>query len=318
MQRTTLFFVISIVVVVVIGLPSYYFLGQDLGWFGESDTTEGEEKESPIYFVENYFEISESNITQNFIDEKLEGNQLEVIRLRSEVSKLKDENEKLKVKTISDSLQLANLYFQQKDYGRSNFYYDEILEIDPTNFFAIEGKALNYVLLEDPPNSIIYYDKILELRPDYVFALNNNGWSYYLLGEYDTAIEYFDQVLKIDPNDSKALPNKCITLNGKKDYESALNVCEDAWQLTQEHRVQPYLAFTLGVLGKFLEAEPHIDQILERNPDDVFALSKKGAILIMKGNLDEALVFVEKALEIDPNYGEALQNKEAILQMKNS
>lgn len=51
------------------------------------------------------------------------------------------------------------------------------------------------------------------------------------------------------------------------------------------------------------------DKILEIDPNNIRALNKKGAILMLLSNGAEGINFVDKALEVDPNYAPALVNK---------
>lgn len=51
------------------------------------------------------------------------------------------------------------------------------------------------------------------------------------------------------------------------------------------------------------------DKILDLDPNNIQALSKKGAILMLLSNGTEGINFIDKALEVDPNYASALVNK---------
>jgi len=56
-----------------------------------------------------------------------------------------------------------------------------------------------------------------------------------------------------------------------------------------------------------------IDKILERDPDNVYALTNKGIILHMQKKDDTALFYYDKSLDINPNFCPSLVNKAILL-----
>lgn len=59
---------------------------------------------------------------------------------------------------------------------------------------------------------------------------------------------------------------------------------------------------------EFEKAKKLFDQILEIDPDNLFALDKTGVIYARKGILDEAEYYFRKVLTTDPTYKTALNN----------
>ncbi len=68
--------------------------------------------------------------------------------------------------------------------------------------------------------------------------------------------------------------------------------------------------------GNFEGAKKIFDQILENNPDNLFALDKTGVIFARKGILDDAEQYFRKVLGIDPRYKTALNNLGNVLLQK--
>ena len=64
---------------------------------------------------------------------------------------------------------------------------------------------------------------------------------------------------------------------------------------------------------KYEEAIRYFDQILKVEPNDIIALSNKGAAYAQSGNYEESLKFFNKALEVNPSDVYILSNKGAAL-----
>jgi len=91
-------------------------------------------------------------------------------------------------------------------------------------------------------------------------------------------------------------------------------------QLEQELRENPsdlkrLLAFAHRALDedRLSEAIAAYKQIVERDPNNVEAITHTGLILFASGNVDQALAHLDKALTLDPTYAHALWDKANIL-----
>jgi len=56
------------------------------------------------------------------------------------------------------------------------------------------------------------------------------------------------------------------------------------------------------VIGKYQEAIPYLDKVLQENPNDVNTLYSKAVVLSSLGKYDEGMQYYNKLLQIDPNY----------------
>jgi len=68
-------------------------------------------------------------------------------------------------------------------------------------------------------------------------------------------------------------------------------------------------AHRLIVSGNFQEAIDYLNIALEFDPDHIHALSNKGQALLGLGKPEEAMVWFDKALQVRPSYVHALNNK---------
>ncbi len=159
--------------------------------------------------------------------------------------------------------------------------------------------------------AIASYDKVLEIDPNSVSALGGKGLALYYSGKIGEAIQYLDRALVIDPNNAENLTTMGMAL---LDYSGSDKVLID---LKKYGKGSEYISY----IDKALEIDPDdelanaswyhyygdngralfwYNELLKKEPDNVFVLTKKGGTL---ASLDdkEAITYFDKALAIDPN-----------------
>jgi len=103
------------------------------------------------------------------------------------------------------------------------------------------------------------------------------------IGNYTNAIVYYDKALAIDPDDSNVLVNKGDALTNLDRYE---------------------------------EAKQCYDKVLSQNPNSSMALYNKACIMALKGETDESLSLLEKAINLDSNLIEAAKTEGSFVTMR--
>ena len=128
------------------------------------------------------------------------------------------------------------------DHGNSGAIraFDRALSIDPDFIEALNSKA--YVLrdLGNYPQSIEFFNKVIEKDPKHKWAWNNIGYSLLQLGNVSESVGYIEKALEIDPQYQSALENK---------------------------------ATAMMKIGKMHEAKKIFQDILNKYPDDEYALT---------------------------------------------
>lgn len=110
-----------------------------------------------------------------------------------------------------------------------------------------------------------FYKHALSIRPDSVKTLTNVGYSFYMAGEYRKAQRFTLQALDNEPNNEKALNNLALIYLGKGEINRALNVFSS-----------------------------HMDK-----PE---ALNNVGYFLMLQGDPDKAIPYLQQAIDSKPTY----------------
>ena len=129
----------------------------------------------------------------------------------------------------------------------------------------------------------------------------------------DAALHSLDKAIKIDPEYSEAYAWKACTLGQSvafgfcddpahtetqafENLETALSLNESD---TECHRL---LCEVCIETSKIDQATVHNDRVLSMNPNDPRLLAQRGEVLTLKGQADEGIEWLEKAMKLDP-YG---------------
>src|SRR5688500_12178934 len=79
--------------------------------------------------------------------------------------------------------------------------------------------ASEYYVRIDYKKADIFFERVLEIEPNNIDALNGKGTSLYRLADYDKAKNCFDKVLRMDPKNIVAFDN--IEILGKKKEDAS-------------------------------------------------------------------------------------------------
>jgi tetratricopeptide (TPR) repeat protein len=175
----------------------------------------------------------------------------------------------------------------------------------------------------------IFFERVLEIEPNNIDALNGKGTSLYRLADYDKAKKCFDKVLKMDPKNIVAFDNIEILGKKKEDDSSQQKIEKPApSQGSSQQKIEkpapssdsgtippadsrnPYNDPTLPNynpdLGKKNDSMQSIQEPLQPYPNDALTWNNEGMSLYTLDRYEEAIRSYDKAIELDPNLATAL------------
>lgn len=175
-------------------------------------------------------------------------------------------------------LQRAASYFNNDDFKNA---IKEYLTIDPPTSDTMLGIASAYQNLGEIDNAIIYYEKALELSP------TNSDIAYYIAALYTEKEDY---------TNAKNYVDKSLTLN--KNNKPAKELLENINnQIASENLEQ---AIALFDETKYDESMTILNQILQANTKDAYALYYRGMIYDTQQKYKEAITDYKKAITYNP------------------
>ena len=208
-------------------------------------------------------------------------------------------------------------------------YLREAVKLDPK--FALAWALLSYTesegyVTQNLQPTVALCDEsrqaaetALTLQPSLGEAVVAKGYYHYAcLKDYDTAEHYFEQARPLLPNSSRIPESLAYVTRRRGQWDRSEAYFNEA------ERLDPRNAFILSqqvvsyvALRRFPEALRKLDQILNITPDDVDALTTKGAIAQAEGDLPRAAAILTP-LHPDPNDTSAVETQvyQAILERR--
>ncbi|MFP4549989.1 MAG: tetratricopeptide repeat protein [Spirochaetales bacterium] len=172
---------------------------------------------------------------------------------------------------------IGNCHRKLKQFAEGIPYFEQALESESGNFYALFGLADCYRGLNQQEKSLEYWNAILEKDPHNKVILTRAGDAYRSLGELDQAASLYKQALSI-ANDLFAKLGLAIIARLHGDFGQALSAMENLIdQDPDNHRIYVELAHTyaqagqtqdaVAALSRFNESgfsNPYIDELIER------------------------------------------------------
>ena len=108
-------------------------------------------------------------------------------------------------KSVNSDYLRANNYFLEKKYDEALSYYSSASKLEPTNLYALEGKARALMRLGKIKEAEELFKLILDKDKNFLPALTNLGIFYDTIGDYKNAIYYYKKALEHDKGISKGM-----------------------------------------------------------------------------------------------------------------
>jgi tetratricopeptide (TPR) repeat protein len=170
-----------------------------------------------------------------------------------------------KGENITVRLNLASIYFKNKDYDSATPLYSEVLKFQPDNVLAISKLALIYQEKGDSEKAIQLYEKVIDTKKDDPDLWFNLGILYFQMDRFDEAIKSFNKVVEINPDD----------------VESLMNLVNSLWKAEM-----------------FKEAVPYLEKVVEIQPDYADAWRFLSVAYVKAGQVKEGKKALEKFKEL--------------------
>lgn len=172
---------------------------------------------------------------------------------------------------------IGNCYRKLKEFTTGIPYFEQALDREPDNFYALFGLADCYRGLNDPDRSLAYWKRILDKDPKNRVILTRAGDAHRSMGELDEAEERYRAALEIG-DDLYASLGLAIVARMRGEEEEALRMLDELRRREPDnHRVYVELAAThaqtgspedaVEVLAEYKHAggtNAYVDELIER------------------------------------------------------
>lgn len=134
------------------------------------------------------------------------------------------------------------------------------------------------------------------------------------LDQWEYAVEEYGRVLELDATNLSALYFRAYAYNHLRRYHLALADYEHFLRLMPRHfDAQLGLAMTKRHMGKVMETQDALNQLVEMYPDSALSYAARAAYEQERQQYDLALYDWDEALRLQPGHADFLLSKYAVL-----
>jgi tetratricopeptide (TPR) repeat protein len=126
---------------------------------------------------------------------------------------------------------LATVYYYQKNYDSARHYIHEAIRNDPSEANAHNVYALLELELGNENAALLHVNQALSLRKDDPYFLNNRGFIYIMTNDLEKALSDIDNSIGEDPYNAWAYRNKGVYYLKTNQIESAIRLLSRAEQM---------------------------------------------------------------------------------------
>jgi len=193
---------------------------------------------------------------------------------------------------MTDEIMNAGKLYDEQKYPEALSAYNDVLFNDPSNLYALNGKAESLLSLKQFDESIDTFENILSIYPDNINALNGKAYVYYLKaytmtlpGMFYDSVHGYEKTLDIDPKNLNALVGIGYALVSLERYDEAVDYYMEALSVDADHKNAKNGLFAIWIkLGNdearyfyFDSAIGYFDKVLAIDPKNLDALLAKAS-----------------------------------------
>lgn len=211
----------------------------------------------------------------------------------------------------------VRLGLEQYDLAVADF--DKAGELAPNYMNVFNNRGLLFLAQKRHSDAIAQFNRAIQIDNRYVDAYNNRGFAEFEAGKVEEALDDFNLAIQINPNYVNAYNNRGLLRANVGDFENAVIDFTRAMMLEPlnpryyEHRCEVYQR--QGFIDKAIADDKRIRWLQEyhrltakvaRTERPVAELTERAKHHLQDGDIDSALIDLERVLSLAPRSAEAL------------
>jgi len=199
-------------------------------------------------------------------------------------------------------------YNMKRRYDEALVDFNKAIQLNPQSGPAYSGRGVSYSGKGEYAAGISDFTKAIALAPNDMQTYYNRGTAYAQLKDYDHALADFNKTIELNPNLAGAYNNRAIVYEKKGDLVRAAADKKKFLELIG-------IADTPATQSNLLNKPPSVSVPELVDSQQYYARSFAN---LNRGNLNEALADIDKAIELSPSLALAYALRAAIYSLKNN
>ena len=189
-------------------------------------------------------------------------------------------------------------------------FYNRVLAVDPENILAHTNLANSYFNIKQYDSAVFHTSAAIQVYPHFTLALENRSKIYTQLGFPEKALADLDTLVKIDTMNGEYYSMKGNVENTLAKYNDALA------DFNRSLSIKPDNADVLTNKGTILDKMNLKDSAMicyksaiQINPNSLFPYIDAGLLETNRQRFNEAIGYYDKAIKIKPDYWDIYLNR---------
>ncbi|MGB0936518.1 MAG: XrtA/PEP-CTERM system TPR-repeat protein PrsT [Colwellia sp.] len=255
-----------------------------------------------VYDANNIIEVLDNKYSNQIEVVKSKAYILNINGKRSEAINLLEDFFNLNSNNINDdfSLMLASLYFENRDFAKTNMALVKVINKTHPKYLRVSGKLA--LLNRDNLRAMDFLSQAYDSQPSSVLALEL-AQAMQNMNKYDKAITLLERALSnADSNELIMLKYKLAELYEERNPEKAELYYNQLLNDTNESAgALNNIAWFYYTQQRFNEGKIHAISALEKAPNVAPINNTLGAILLALNEFSKANEYFRRSVEIEPN-----------------
>jgi serine/threonine protein kinase len=179
--------------------------------------------------------------------------------------------------------------------------YQRAIEFDPNNYMSFYNIGTCLSKGNQSEKALKYFDKAIDIFNKHAPAWSNKGRTLLNLNRFQDALDCFEIALDINPMSYYGWHNKGICYQGLIKYEESILCFDKAIAINVTIDSFLFKVKSLVQLKQYSAAVESLQQVLDREPTNLVAITGKILCFRQMGQLNDALEFVKTSLLILPS-----------------
>jgi tetratricopeptide (TPR) repeat protein len=210
---------------------------------------------------------------------------------------------------------LANVLEASNQFQEASDIIDKALSEDPNNYEMWIAKSEVYLKLEKLDELLNISAKLIELKPNDIRSYLVKCKLFEHKGNYEEAIDWLLKVKEKIPDNAEIYYRLSLNLYNAKRYEEVIVNAKkyiETCNTVLDHSIFAFLGKAQIATGEYQEAIESLLKCCQYDPKNFDNLYALAYVYSTVGELDNSLLYSNKALEIQPKNAVVLEFKELL------